>query len=182
MRPEQNASRSGNRQSSPRLQTQDQTYRMFLLFKKKIQFATPPFYHDFLSYSVPMSFYSSAIKSPTLHNIALTHKCDKHSGVTALFGNATWWSIQTNLPSETLTKKHRQQRACNMQTCWWSPVPLPDICKHWAGRRQRTEAGESLLNGFDTETPNSMHSRGLGFLLYWVIWGKFQWSNILKHN
>lgn len=35
MRPEQNASRSGNRQSSPRLQTQDQTYRMFLLFKKK---------------------------------------------------------------------------------------------------------------------------------------------------
>lgn len=34
-------------------------------------------------------------------------------------------------------------------------MPLPDICKKLG--RQQTEAGESLLKGFDTGTPHSMH-------------------------
>lgn len=62
----------------------------FFKKKKKNQFAMPPFYHDFLSHSIPMNFYSSAIKSPTLHNTALGHKYDKHSRATVSFGDATW--------------------------------------------------------------------------------------------
>lgn len=76
-------------------------------FKKKKK--NPVCYAAILSWlslhSIPMNFYSSAIKSPTLHNTALAHKCDKHSRATVLFGDATWWYIQTNLPSETLTNK-----------------------------------------------------------------------------
>lgn len=49
-----------------------------------------PFHHAFLSHSVPVSFCSKAIKSPTLHNTALCHKYDKHSQATVVFGDATW--------------------------------------------------------------------------------------------
>lgn len=84
MRPEQNVSRSGSSQSNPGFQTQDQ-----IQFAETAQ-AMRPFHHAFLSHSVPVSFCSNAIKSPTLHNPALCHKYDQHSRATVLFGDATW--------------------------------------------------------------------------------------------